>query len=159
MWLSHATSQTIQDWLPHYINQAVNTKTENEWLSWPIHECTVGCIQHAGAALPTAHSPDGRSQVHPGPSILGSGGCHIWRDTVFWSRTESDGYEAPANTFSSTGAVYQSSLPIRVCARTSAKRETAGWSWGSGWVFGSPWERVEEADEEVEELWTERLIQ
>lgn len=50
--------------------------------------CTVSSIQHAGAALSTAHAPDRRRQVHPGPSLLGSGGCHIWGDTVFWRRKE-----------------------------------------------------------------------
>lgn len=48
---------------------------------------------------------------------------------------------------------------MRVWASTSANKETAGWGWSCGWVLGSPWERVEEADEDVEELWTERLIQ
>lgn len=48
---------------------------------------------------------------------------------------------------------------MRVKASTSANTEAAGWSWGCGWVLGSPCERVEEADEDVEELWTERLIQ
>lgn len=61
--------------------------------------CTICCVQHAGATLPTAHASDCRSQVHPGPSVLGSGRCHIWRDTVFWGRTESDGYEQPTNIF------------------------------------------------------------
>lgn len=38
-----------------------------------------------------------------------------------------------------------------------------GWGWGGGWLWScslaSPWERVEEAEEEVEEPWTVRLIQ
>lgn len=51
-------------------------------------ECTVSCVQHAGAALSTTHAPDRRRQVYPGASLLGSGGRHIWRDTVFWSREQ-----------------------------------------------------------------------
>lgn len=54
--------------------------------------CTVSCIQHAGAALSTAHTPNRRRQVNPGPSLLGSGGCHIWGHTVFWRR-ESERHE------------------------------------------------------------------
>lgn len=124
-------------------------------------ECTVSCVQHAGAALSTAHTPDRRRQVHPGPSLLGSGGCHIWGNAVFWRR-EADRHiwgQQPtiAVMYLLILELLMWRLPMRVWASTSANREAAGWS--CGWVLGSPWERVEEADEEVEELWTERLIQ
>lgn len=124
-------------------------------------KCTVSGIQHAGAALSTAHAPDCRRQIHPGPSLLGSGGCHIWGDTVFWKRRESEHHkgEEPPTMIGMYAIIHQLSLPIRVWASTSANREAAGWIWGCGCVLGSPWERVEEADEDVEELWTERLIQ
>lgn len=49
-------------------------------------ECTVSSIEHAGAALSSAHAPDRWGQVHSRPSVLGSGSSHIWRNTVFWRR-------------------------------------------------------------------------
>lgn len=47
-------------------------------------QCTVSSIQHAGAALSTAHAPDCRWEIHPGTPVLRSRGRHIWGHTVFW---------------------------------------------------------------------------
>lgn len=143
-------------------------KKETSWLAWVYRQqfqsCWSGsvhgsCLWQLEASPTWTLSPGEWRTSHQGGRCFlveeregrgaGGGECHKWE-------------RAAKNTIMYRGQRLsnpQWGLPMRALTSKSANKDAAGCGWGWGCVLGSPWERVEDADEDVEELWTERLIQ